>query len=64
MVEPNHTLVEKLFERHCDALRAFFYGRVRSKADAADLAQEVYLRILRVTDPSAMRRKPTSTRWP
>jgi RNA polymerase sigma-70 factor (ECF subfamily) len=55
MAEPKHTLVEKLFEQHSDALQAFFYRRVRAKPDAADLAQEVYLRILRVADPDAIR---------
>jgi RNA polymerase sigma factor (sigma-70 family) len=55
MAEPKHTLVEKLFEQHGDSLQAFFYRRVRAKPDAADLAQEVYLRILRVADPDAIR---------
>jgi DNA-directed RNA polymerase specialized sigma24 family protein len=55
MAEPKHSLVEKLFKQHRDALQAFFYRRVRAKRDAADLAQEVYLRILRVADPDAIR---------
>jgi RNA polymerase sigma factor (sigma-70 family) len=55
MAKPRHTLVERLFAQHGDALRAFFYRRVRAKPDAADLAQEVYLRILRVADPDAIR---------
>jgi RNA polymerase sigma factor (sigma-70 family) len=55
MAEPRYTLVERLFEQHRDALQAFLYRRVRTKPDAADLAQEVYLRILRVADPDAIR---------
>lgn len=55
VAEHKHTLVEKLFEQHRDALQAFFHRRVRAKPDAADLAQEVYLRILRVTDPDTIR---------
>jgi len=55
MDKPKHFLVEKLFKQHGAALRAFFYRRVRAKPDAADLAQEVYLRILRVADPDAIR---------
>lgn len=48
-------LVETLFARHRDALQAFFYRRIRAKGDAADLAQEVYLRMLRVNDTDAIR---------
>ena len=51
MTEPRNALVEGLFARHRTALQAFFFRRLRTKADAADLAQEVYLRILRVNDP-------------
>lgn len=40
--------VQKLFVAHAEVLKAFFQKRLRSKAEAADLAQEVYLRILRV----------------
>ena len=36
-------------------MQAFFYRRLRTKADAADLVQEVYLRMLRVSDPEAIR---------
>jgi RNA polymerase sigma factor (sigma-70 family) len=50
MGEPKKAFVERLFLRHRDALQTFFYRRIRTKADAADLAQEVYLRMLRVTD--------------
>jgi RNA polymerase sigma factor (sigma-70 family) len=55
MTEPTKPLAEKLFARHRGALQAFFYRRLRIKADAADLAQEVYLRILRVSDPDSIR---------
>jgi RNA polymerase sigma factor (sigma-70 family) len=49
------TLVERLFAEHYPALLAFFYRRVRAKSDAPDLAQEVYLRMLRVNDAEAIR---------
>ena len=55
MTEPWNALVEGLFARHRTALQAFFFRRLRTKADAADLAQEVYLRILRVNDPDTIR---------
>jgi RNA polymerase sigma factor (sigma-70 family) len=55
MAESPKTFVESLFARHRDALQAFFYRRIRAKGDAADLAQEVYLRMLRVNDTDAIR---------
>jgi RNA polymerase sigma factor (sigma-70 family) len=48
-------LVEKLFAEHGRALQRYLARRLRTKADASDLAQEVYLRMLRVTDPDAIR---------
>jgi RNA polymerase sigma factor (sigma-70 family) len=53
--EPKPSLVERLFAEQRGALQAFFLRRVRAKADAADLAQEVYLRMLRVSDQNAIR---------
>ncbi len=55
MAEPKQAFVEKLFARHRDALQAFFYRNIRTKPDAADLAQEVYLRMLRVPDMTTVR---------
>ena len=48
MTEKKKSLVEKLFRRHQGGLESFFARRIRSKSNAADLAQEVYLRMLRV----------------
>lgn len=55
MSEARNALVERLFAAHRGALQAFFYRRVRQRADATDLAQEVYLRMLRVKDISTIR---------
>ena len=55
MPESPKSFVESLFARHRDALQSFFYRRIRAKGDAADLAQEVYLRMLRVNDTDAIR---------
>lgn len=52
MAEKKHTLVERLFAEHGGALRAFITRRVRTTPDAAELAQEVYLRMLRLEDAS------------
>lgn len=49
------SLVERLFAEHRKALEAFFYRRIRTKSEAPDLAQEVYLRMLRVSDADAIR---------
>ena len=49
---------KKLMERlvvHRAALQAFFYRRANAKDDAADMVQEVYLRMLRVKDCDALR---------
>jgi DNA-directed RNA polymerase specialized sigma24 family protein len=48
MVETKKTLVARLFAEHGSALQAFLYRRLRGHSDAAELAQEVYLRMLRV----------------
>jgi RNA polymerase sigma-70 factor (ECF subfamily) len=55
MPEPRKGLVERLFAEHRRALQAFFYRRIRTKSDAPDLAQEVYVRMLRVSDIQAVR---------
>jgi RNA polymerase sigma-70 factor (ECF subfamily) len=47
--------VERLFAEHRGALHAYFHRRIRTKADALDLVQEVYLRMLRVSDPDSIR---------
>ena len=55
MTEPKKGFVERLFAEHHRALQAFFYRRIRSKSDAPDLVQEVYVRMLRVSDTDAIR---------
>jgi len=47
--------VERLFAEHGRALQGYLSRRLRRKADARDLAQEVYLRMLGVSDPDAIR---------
>ncbi|SRR5258708_6735088 len=55
MSETRKALVERLFAQHAGALRAFFYRRVQRRPDAAELAQEVYVRMLRAGDTEAIR---------
>ena len=55
MVENKKTLVARLFADHGSSLQAFLYKRVRRRPDAVDLAQEVYVRMLRVPDMEAIR---------
>ena len=55
MSEPKSSFVERLFAEHARALQAFFRRRIQTKADAQDLAQEVYLRMLRLPDQEAIR---------
>ena len=49
------SLVERLFAEHRGGLQSFFRRRIRSKADASDLAQEVYVRMLRIRNQEAIR---------
>lgn len=55
MPRASKTLVERLFTEQYASLLAFFGRRVRAKSEAADLAQEVYLRMLRVGDAETIR---------
>ncbi|HUO94793.1 MAG TPA: RNA polymerase sigma factor [Steroidobacteraceae bacterium] len=55
MSEIGPTLVERLFAEQRGTLQGFLRRRVRSPTDVADLAQEVYLRLLRVADHTAIR---------
>ena len=54
MADSKKTLVERLFAQHAGALQAFLYKRVRRSPDAAELAQEVYLRMLRLTEATVI----------
>jgi RNA polymerase sigma factor (sigma-70 family) len=55
MAEAKQALVERLFSQHGASLRAFLNRRMRRHVDAADLAQEVYVRMLRIPDIGAIR---------
>lgn len=56
VADPNLSLIERLFGEHRSALQSFFRRRIRGKADAPDLVQEVYLRMLRISDQEAIRK--------
>jgi RNA polymerase sigma factor (sigma-70 family) len=53
--ETKKALLGRLLAAHRGTLHAFFYKRVRHDADARDLAQEVYVRMLRIRDPDKIR---------
>jgi RNA polymerase sigma factor (sigma-70 family) len=58
VADPKPSLVERLFTEHGAALQTFFRRRIRSRAsraDAADLSQEVYVRMLRIHNQEAIR---------
>jgi len=55
VTDPKPSLVERLFAEHRGALQGFFRRRIRTQADAPDMAQEVYLRMLRISDQDALR---------
>jgi RNA polymerase sigma-70 factor (ECF subfamily) len=54
MAESRKLLFERLFSEQRGALQAFFRRRPNCRVDAADLAQEVYLRMLRISDTDAI----------
>jgi RNA polymerase sigma factor (sigma-70 family) len=49
------SLLERLFSEQGGALQAFLYRKVHKRPDAAELAQEVFLRMLRVPDMASVR---------
>jgi RNA polymerase sigma-70 factor (ECF subfamily) len=55
MADPKRWFVEKLFAEHGGALQRYIYRRIRTKSEAPDLSQEVYVRMLRVSDTEAIR---------
>jgi RNA polymerase sigma factor (sigma-70 family) len=55
MAETKQTRIEQLFRDRHRFLYAFFLRHTRSAPDAAELAQEVYLRMLRIQDYEAIR---------
>ncbi|SRR5579871_3535821 len=55
MADAAKSLVERLFTEQRSALLAYFGRRVRSPAEMADLAQETFVRMLRVPHPELIR---------
>lgn len=53
--DDNHALVMGLVASHGQRLRRFLSTRVRNVADVPDIAQEVYLRMLRVSHADSIR---------
>ena len=56
MDEQRHGFLERLFNEQSVGLRKYFRHRIRKSADIPDLVQEVYVRLLTVKDPKAIRR--------
>lgn len=48
-------LIERLFREQGRALLGFFGKRLRNQAESAELAQEVWARMLEIEDPAAIR---------
>ena len=55
MAQDPHSFVAAVAARHGPRLKRFLRRRLRNRADAPDLAQEVYLRLLRVERPEEIR---------
>jgi RNA polymerase sigma factor (sigma-70 family) len=54
-LDEKRAFVDALATQHGQRLRRFLLARVRNTADASDLVQEVYLRLLRVEDHETIR---------
>jgi RNA polymerase sigma factor (sigma-70 family) len=55
MAEDRHNVLKRLFATQHGSLQSYFKRRIASKPEAADLAQEVYLRMLRTTNAETIR---------
>jgi len=53
--EARHNFVSAIASRYGDRLRSFLSRRLRNEADAPDLAQEVFLRLMRVEHHESIR---------
>jgi RNA polymerase sigma factor (sigma-70 family) len=53
--ETRHTFVSEIASRYGKRLRSFFTQRLRNRDDAPDLAQEVFLRLMRVEHHESIR---------
>ena len=52
--EPRAAVVERLFREHNEALIRFLRGRVGSRNEALEVAQEAYVRLLSLDQPGAV----------
>ena len=52
--EPRTAVVERLFREHNEALIRFLRGRVGSRNEALEVAQEAYVRLLSLDQPGAV----------
>lgn len=55
ILDPKRAFVDAVAAEHGPRLRRFLLAAVRNTADASDLVQEVYLRLLRVDDHETIR---------
>jgi RNA polymerase sigma-70 factor (ECF subfamily) len=52
--EPRSAVIKQLFEQHNRTLIGFLHARLRSEAEARDVAQEAYVRLLELDNLSAV----------
>ncbi len=55
MPDVRKSLIDRLFAQNEQRLRQFFRRRIRARGEERDLAQEVYLRMLRVSETEVFR---------
>jgi RNA polymerase sigma factor (sigma-70 family) len=53
-IKPRSAVVKQLFDEHNRTLISFLYARLRSEAEARDVAQEAYVRLLELDSLNAV----------
>ncbi len=53
--EPYSELIDRIYRDHNEALVRFLYAKLRSVQDAQEVAQEAYVRVLRLDEPEAVK---------
>jgi RNA polymerase sigma factor (sigma-70 family) len=52
--EPHNRLIERLFQEHNESLLRFLAARLGSRQEAREIAQEAYVRLLKLDAPGAV----------
>jgi RNA polymerase sigma-70 factor (ECF subfamily) len=54
-IEPYGKLIDRIYRDHNEALVRFLYAKLRSEQDAREVAQEAYVRMLKLDEPDTVK---------